>query len=89
MKDLFQTVLVAATVVAILVLFVSPVLDMEPSAMRAMRHAHIFFHAFAAAASMLLYLLAKHADFFAWAFEVHPARQDGPDLFDLNCTRLC
>jgi quinol-cytochrome oxidoreductase complex cytochrome b subunit len=88
-KYLFQTVLVAVTVVAIVVLFVSPVLDLEPSAMRAMRQAHIFFHAFAAAASMLLYLLAKHSDFFAWSFESHPARQDDPDLFDLNCTRLC
>jgi quinol-cytochrome oxidoreductase complex cytochrome b subunit len=88
-KDLFQIVLVAATVVAILVLFVSPALDLEPSAMRAMRHAHIFFHAFAAAASMLLYLLTKHPEFFGWVSEAHPARQDGPDLFDLNCTRLC
>ena len=89
MKDLFQAVLVAVTVVAILVLFVSPVLDLEPSAMRAMRQAHIFFHAFAAAASMLVYLLSRQDEFFRWRFEVYPARRDELDLSDLNCARLC
>jgi hypothetical protein len=69
----------------VIALFISPALDLEPSALRAARSAYLLFSALAALSTVLACMLRT----LFWVESIrdsfsHPA----PSLIDLNCARL-
>ena len=74
---------------AVIVIFVSPAVNLEPTALRALQVASMLFAALALAGTVLAYganLLARYVD---TAFSFHPVLSRTDDIIDLNCTRLC
>jgi hypothetical protein len=86
MRKRLQTALALCLLLAIAYVFVLPAFDIDPTALRASRHAISLFLAIAAAGSMLT--IFRPAALLR-LYQSFPAPQSGPNLIDLTCTRLC
>jgi len=79
---------VIVLLLSVLIVFVSPAVDLEPTALRAMQAANLLFAALVLAASVmaaLISLAARHIGSVRYL----PSFWTGTDLVDLNCVRLC
>jgi hypothetical protein len=82
-------IVVAILLLAVTVVFVSPVVDLEPTALRAAQAASLLFAALVLAGSFIASSL--HASCFQLAaiLRTEDSPFYGTDLVDLNCNRLC
>jgi len=75
-------------VLSVITIFVSPVTNLQPSALRALQLANMLF-AFLALAGVLVVTLFSRVVPLGIIRERAPGFLPVPDLVDLNCTRLC
>ena len=82
--------LVILLLLCVITVFVSPFVNLEPSAMRAMKSADLLFAALALAGAVVF----GRTSAVGWRvsgvrYEALGAQQPAPDLVKLNCARLC
>jgi hypothetical protein len=73
---------------SVLAVFISPVVDLEPSALRALQFASLLFAALVSISIAFVYRLFWGLETFSYANEFSFLKYV-PDLLDLTCTRLC
>ena len=86
MSDKFKIGAALLLLLTVVYIFVAPTFDLDPTALRAARHAASIFIAIAAAASVLTALeTGLQSILISPSAPIPPAS----DLIDLTCTRLC
>ena len=81
-----MVILLMLSVVAI---FVSPAVDLQPTALRALKSANLLFAALVLAGSALCARIHVAPEPIGTIVERHSVLSPPPDLLELNCTRLC
>jgi len=80
---------VVVLLLCVVVVFLSPAVDLEPTALRAVKFANLLLVGFALAATAL-YAWVHSAESSAMEVcEQVCALPSPPDIVELNCTRLC
>jgi len=74
---------------SVVAVFVSPGVDLEPTAMRAVQAATLAMAALAAAATLLTSMLLASEQFTPSGGALHCCSIVPPDLIAVICTRLC
>lgn len=74
---------------AVLIVFISPAVDLEPSALKALHIATVFFAALALAGTVVA--VGDHVvlQWFVEAFAAHSPPVWTESILDLDCSRLC
>lgn len=85
----FPTVgVVIILLVSVIAVFMSPAVDLPPTAFRALKLACMLFAFIASAASILAGLFSRVV-FWLANTEADSSSLPAPNLVDMNCTRLC
>jgi len=74
---------------SVLVVFAAPAVDLEPTALRAIQAASLFFAVLALAGTTIAATLIAANPHTAPVFGVHAIETTTASLVDLNCVRLC
>jgi len=82
-------IVVVILLVAVTVIFVSPAVDLEPTALRAAQAASLLLAVLALAGSFLASILHAPCLHLVAILTTESAAFFAPDLVDLNCNRLC
>jgi hypothetical protein len=80
---------VVLLVLSVLTIFISPAVDLQPTALRALKMANLLFAFLALAGTAFSARLNLPPSRIAATFEIDYALLPPPDFIDLNCTRLC
>ncbi len=89
MKGAIKVVVGVVLLLSVLVVFVAPAVDLEPTALRAMQAASLLFAVLALAGTTVAATLTVHNPFLGPTSGVHPIGTTTASLVDLNCVRLC
>ncbi|MGA8151259.1 MAG: hypothetical protein WB952_09945 [Terriglobales bacterium] len=89
MKDWVKLGMVILLLLSMIAIFISPAVDLEPTALRAANLANLLFALLALAGTVLTARFDVPISPVASTFERECALLPAPDLVDLNCTRLC
>ena len=89
MRGVARIALIIFLLLSVLTVFVSPNVDLEPTALRAMQFANLLFAVLVLAGSTIAALLPTPFVRIASLTELDISAVAGPDLLDLNCARLC
>ncbi len=89
MRDWIKFGVVILVLLSVITVFVSPSVDLEPTALRAAKLAHLLFALMALAGTMFAARLARAVAPVIANSDRDCALQAGPDIVDLNCTLLC
>lgn len=81
--------MVILLLLSVLTIFISPAVDLQPTALRAVQLANMLFAVLALAGTSLTACLSRPTVRVAGAFEHASPLVPAQDLIDLNCTRLC
>ncbi len=88
-KSLLKPVMVILLLLSVIAIFVSPAVDLQPTALRAVQYASLLFAVLLSAGTVCLALLhfpfGQTSIFVKRYFILAPP----PDLLDLNCALLC
>ena len=89
MSDRTRFLVAFLLLLAVLIVFISPAVDLEPSALKALHMATLLFAALALAGTVLALgdqiVLERFVDALAFHSPPHPTES----LLDLECSRLC
>lgn len=89
MKSDIKFRLVILLLLSMIAIFISPAMDLQPTALRALTLANSLFAILALAATILTRLFGRVVPSFAHIVETDCGLLPAPDLVALNCTRLC
>lgn len=89
MPHRIQLGLVIVLLFTVLVVFISPAVDLEPTALRAARAANLVFFALVQAGCAIAGLLQTSLSPFARISPFWALLSSSTDLVDVNCVRLC
>lgn len=89
MKGAIKVVVGVVLLLSVLVVFVAPAVDLEPTALRAMQAASLLFAVLALAGTTVAATLTVHNPFLGPTSGVHRIEATTASLVDLNCVRLC
>ncbi len=89
MRDLVKLGMVILLLLSLITVFISPAVDLEPTALRAASLANLMFAVLAMAGTALAARLSRAVASAATSFEHDCPLLPALDLVDLNCTRLC
>ncbi len=89
MKDFIKLGLIILVLVSVALVFISPAVDLEPTALRAAKMATLLFALLALAGTIFYARLSRAISPIAAACEADCALLLGRDVVDLNCSRLC
>ena len=81
--------LVVVLLLIVTAIFISPAVDLEPTALRAMQMANMLFAMLALAGIAVAAHLHHHVSPTAETLECNRVCIPPADIVDLNCTRLC
>ena len=81
--------IVIVLVLSVMVVFVSPAVDLEPTALRALKAAKMLFAALVLAGTAIAACLRVSFPSPGIVLEFHPIEASAASLVDLNCARLC
>jgi len=88
-KNSIELGAVIMLLLSVIAIFVSPAVDLEPTALRALQLANALFAILALAGTILTGLFSRVVSSFPRVIEPVCALLPAPELVDLNCTRLC
>jgi hypothetical protein len=88
MADRAKLGMAIVLVLSVITIFISPVVDLQPTALRALQLANMLCAVLALAGAVLATLFSRVIP-FATILEPDCGLLPAPDLVDLNCTRLC
>jgi len=74
---------------SVLVVFIAPAVDLEPTALRAMQAASLLFAVLALARTTIAATLTLSNPYMGAVFSGRPIDASTASLVDLNCARLC
>lgn len=74
---------------SVLIIFIAPAVDLEPTALRAMQAASLLFAVLALAGTTIAATLTVSNPCLGAVFGFHPIGASTASLVDLNCVRLC
>lgn len=74
---------------SVIVIFVSPAVDLQPTALRALKFANVLFAALLLAGTALWAHLRVASEPITPIDKRHSVLSPPPDLLELNCARLC
>lgn len=80
---------VTLLLLSMIAIFVSPAVDLQPTALRAMKCASLLFAALLLAGSAICARLRVPIGSTTSIAERHSVLSPPPDLLELNCVRLC
>ena len=89
MKRLTQFAWVILLIVSVVTIFVSPAVDLQPTALRAMKGATLLLAGLVLAGFVLCARLSVLVALTAIFVERHSVPSPTPDLLNLNCALLC
>jgi hypothetical protein len=92
MSSRLNIVLVILLILAVTLVFLAPMVDLEPTALRAVRAAAMLFLAIVIAAHFFrgsYFIPILMAFGFCNRENLNPIQVDQPSLIDLYCSRLC
>jgi hypothetical protein len=81
--------IVIVLVLSVTVVFVSPQVDLEPSALRALKASNMVFAALVLAGTAIAAYLSVSFPSIGMILEFHRIEASAASLVDLNCARLC
>jgi hypothetical protein len=81
--------IVILLLLSVIAIFVSPAVDLQPTAMRAMKFVGLLFAALLLAGAALCARLSLCLDTIATVIRSHSLLEPPPELFALNCALLC
>lgn len=87
--DVLKFGLVILLLFSVIAVFVSPAVDLEPTALRAAKMANLLFALLALAGTAFTARLRQATAAHATTFEPNYGLLSAPDLVNLNCIRLC
>ncbi|MGC2195575.1 MAG: hypothetical protein WA628_12930 [Terriglobales bacterium] len=81
--------IVIVLLLCVMAVFISPAVDLEPTALRALKAANMLFAALILAGTTIAAYLTLSFSFMGMVFDFHPMEASAASLVDLNCVRLC
>jgi hypothetical protein len=89
MRTVSKLTLVTLLLLTVLTVFISPAVDLQPTALRALQAANMLFAALALAGHLLAADITTLISWTAGTSDLHLALPRTEDILELNCTRLC
>jgi hypothetical protein len=87
--DRSKFAMVILLLLSVIIIFISPAVDLQPTALRSVQLANMLFAVLALAGTALAACFSGPTLPVAEALEHASALVPAQDLVDLNCTRLC
>jgi hypothetical protein len=81
--------IVIVLLLIVMTVFIAPTVDLEPTALRAMKAASLLFAALVLAGTAIAALLSVSFSSTGIILASDSARQKAANIVDLNCVRLC
>lgn len=81
--------IVVLLLLCVITVFISPAVDLEPTALRAVKAADMLFAALILAGTAIAASLSVSFPSIGIVFGFHPVDAGATSLVDLNCVRLC
>ena len=88
-RGIVRLALGVVLVLAVLIIFISPAIDLPPTALRSLKMANLLFFAIALGGKVLVTGLAGVVRYPAFDVAPYPGPAIVEDRVNLNCTRLC